>query len=100
MADRLLNRVKMGATISKTGLTAMAGKGAFLTFVMALGLAFSPLTRAQSVTLAWNPSTTTGVAGYMIHYGTSGTNYSNAADAGNNTSYTLSNLPTGETNFF
>jgi hypothetical protein len=70
-------------------------------FVMGLGLAVCPLTlAAQSVTLAWNPSTSANVAGYMIYYGTDGTNFDSQLDAGTNTTATVTGLEPGSTNYF
>jgi hypothetical protein len=91
----------MRQRISKNGLTKLSGRGAVLNFAIVLGLAFCPMSRAeQSVTLAWNPSTAGGVAGYMIHYGSDGTNYSNALDVGANTIWTVTGLQEGETIYF
>lgn len=68
---------------------------------MGLGLAFCPLARAgQSVKLAWNPISSSIVAGYMVNYGTNAANYSNQADAGTNTSLTVAGLQGGTTNYF
>jgi fibronectin type 3 domain-containing protein len=89
---------------SINGLTKVSGRGAILSFVIVvLGLALCPMSRAtpaQSVTLAWNPSTAGGVAGYMIHYGSNGSNYDNQLDAGASTSATVTGLQEGETNYF
>ena len=66
-----------------------------------MGLAFCPLAQAdQSVTLAWNPSPDTSVAGYVIHYGSDGTNYSEQVDAGTNTVWNVTGLQAGGTNYF
>jgi hypothetical protein len=54
----------------------------------------------QSVTLAWNPSPSAGVAGYMVSYGSDGTNYGSQADAGTNTSWTVGGLADGSTTYF
>lgn len=77
----------------------MAGHPAILIFVM--GLAFFALAQtAQSVTLAWNPTPGTNVAGYMIHYGSNGTNYNQQADAGNHTNWSVTGLQGDVTNYF
>jgi fibronectin type 3 domain-containing protein len=50
------------------------------------------------VILTWNRSPDVGVKGYRLHCGlTSGRNYSRFVDAGNSTTYTLSNLIPGKT---
>ena len=91
----------MRERISKNGLAKVRGRRAVLSFAIVLGLAFCPMSRAeQSVKLAWNPSTASGVAGYMIHYGNDGIHYNNALDVGANTSWTVTGLQEGETNFF
>ena len=79
----------------------MSGRRAILIFVTGLGLAFCPLTRAgQSVTLAWNPSPSPSVVGYRIYCSTDGTNYNNQWDAGANTSWSVTGLQEGTTNYF
>jgi len=101
LADGLLIRVIMRKTVSEIGLAAMSCHRAILIFVMGLGLTVCPLTRAeQSVTLAWNPSPGSSVAGYVINYGSDGINYSNQVDAGNNTSWSVTGLQDGSTNYF
>jgi len=79
----------------------MPGHREILIFVMALGLAFCPLLRAdQSVTLAWNPSPDTSVVGYMVLYGSDTTHYNNQVDAGTNTTWSVTGLQAGTTNYF
>ncbi len=68
---------------------------------MCLGLAVCPLTLpAQSVTIAWNPGTNSNLAGYMVEYGTDGTNFDSEIDAGTNAFATVTNLTPGSTNYF
>ena len=55
---------------------------------------------AGSVTLMWNPSTDSDVAGYRIYYGVASRNYTNIVDVGNATSVTISNLVEGVTYYF
>src|ERR1039458_5404919 len=70
-------------------------------FIVCLGLALCPLTLpAQSVTIAWNPSTNANVAGYMVYYGTDGTNFDSQINAGTNVFVTVTNLTPGSTNYF
>src|SRR3984893_444977 len=52
---------------------------------------------ATSLTLAWDPSGTSGVAGYRLHYGTSSHGYSQTSNLGNTTTTTVSNLLPGLT---
>ena len=60
----------------------------------------SPDDAHAQVTLAWNASTSSGIAGYKIHYGTSSGNYSTVIDVGNATTYTTSSLQSGLTYYF
>ena len=102
LADRLLNREMMRDAISKIGLTGISGRRAILIIVTSLGLAFCPWTQAVpvSATLAWNPSPSASVVGYVILSSTDGTNYNKQMDAGTNTSWTVTGLQGGTTNFF
>ena len=49
------------------------------------------------VTLAWDPDSVSDLAGYKIYYGTASGNYQWNVDAGNVTTYTLSDLTIGAT---
>ena len=87
--------------LSKRGSIQAAWRRGILTFVTSVGLAFCPLTlAAQSVTLLWNPSPSPGVTGYKIYYGNDGINFDNQLDAGTNTSWTVTGLTPGSTNYF
>ena len=55
---------------------------------------------SQSVTLTWNPSTATNIAGYKIYSGTASRNYSNVVIVGNTTNATISGLVPGTTYYF
>src|SRR5882724_10495746 len=55
---------------------------------------------ATSLTLAWDPSGGSGIAGYRLHYGTSSQSYSQTRDLGNTTTTTVSNLLLGQTYYF
>jgi hypothetical protein len=55
---------------------------------------------ATSLILAWDPSGTSGIAGYRLHYGTSSQSYSQTRDLGNTTTTTISNLQSGQTYYF
>jgi len=60
----------------------------------------SPTQADQSIALAWNPSPSPGVVGYVVYYGTDGSNFNNEIDAGSNTFATLTGLQPGTTNRF
>jgi len=61
---------------------------------------------AAQTTLAWDPPVNpdgtlfTGVAGYKLHFGTASGTYTQSINAGNVTSYTISNLAEGTTYYF
>ena len=85
----------------KSGLQGSPRRREILTFAMILGLAVCPLMLpAQSVSLAWNPSTDPNVVGYALYYGTDGVTFTNRLDAGSNTSLTVNNLSLATTNYF
>jgi fibronectin type 3 domain-containing protein len=54
----------------------------------------------QSVTLIWNPSSDTNVAGYRIYYGTVSQDYTSVVTVGNVTNATITGLADGTTYFF
>ncbi|MGC3959636.1 MAG: Ig-like domain-containing protein [Verrucomicrobiota bacterium] len=74
--SRLLFKVVVGLFVSSAHLTAL---------------------QAQSVSLAWNASSSPGVAGYVVRYGTASGVYSVATNVGNQTSATVSGLQAGQT---
>jgi hypothetical protein len=61
---------------------------------------FPSVAVAQGVSLGWNPSTSTNVAGYAVHYGTESGVYTTRIDAGTNTSASISGLSGGMTYYF
>ena len=75
-------------------------KTAAVSVSMTVGAALvvlSPSAGARDVTLAWDPSSSPNVGGYIVHYGLSSGIYSNRVDVGNTTGYTLSSLGAGQT---
>jgi len=74
----------------------------FLRFLL-VGLAlcvYSGNLLAASTKLAWDASTSSGVGGYKLSYGTSSGNYTSTIDAGNTTTYTVSGLTEGAKYYF
>ncbi len=71
-------------------------------FLLLFAAPFLPLlsTSAHAVTLAWTASTSTGVTGYNLYYGTTSGSYGTKVNVGNTTSYALSSLQTGATYYF
>jgi hypothetical protein len=63
--------------------------------------AIIPSVRAQtSVTLAWDPSSSSGIAAYRLYQGGASRTYTNVIAAGNATTATTSKLVNGSTYFF
>ena len=58
------------------------------------------LVQAVDVQLAWDPSSSSQVTGYLVHYGTASGNYSVNVDTGPATTVALSGLVTGQTYYF
>ena len=86
----------------KTGLLARVWR-ATRVMILSSGLAALiplPAIAASSVTLAWNPSTATNIAGYKIYYGAASRTYTNVVDVGNLTNATISSLISGTTYYF
>lgn len=54
----------------------------------------------QNVTLAWNPSKNSTVAGYFLYYGSAAGVYTNRINIGNNTTASVSGLKEGQTYHF
>lgn len=78
----------------KNHLTNSSLRELFTHFLLA-GLAlflFSGNLFAASANLAWDASTSSGVGGYKVSYGTSSGNYATTIDAGNKTTYAVSGL--------
>jgi len=56
--------------------------------------------RARAVTLAWDPSPDTNVAGYYVHYGTVSGSYTTHVDTGSATTFQVTDLVPGTTYYF
>jgi hypothetical protein len=61
---------------------------------------FSALATTTSVTLAWNSSTDSTIAGYNVYYGGASYTYTNQISVGKATSVTISGLVEGKTYYF
>ena len=59
-----------------------------------------PAGTTQSVTLAWNPSSSSDISGYNLYYGTACHAYTNVLSLGNVTKATISGLRGGITYYF
>jgi len=78
--------------------------GGILTVLLSLILMGRALNAAAqtsaSVTLAWNPSTGTNIAGYHLHQGTASLTYTNQINVGSVTNATVSGLTQGVACYF
>lgn len=55
---------------------------------------------SNSITVAWQPSQAPTAIGYLLLYGTDGTNFGNVIDTGTNTSTSVSGLQVGTSYYF
>jgi sulfur relay (sulfurtransferase) complex TusBCD TusD component (DsrE family) len=88
--------------VFKAGLLARARGAAHIAVMIGTFAALVPssLFAASSVTLAWDASTSTNIAGYRVYYGPASRTYTNTLTVGNATSTTISNLIAGATYYF
>lgn len=70
--------------------------------VVAIGVFFLSFSAVASsnLTVAWNQSSLTNVAGYKLYYGTASHAYSNSVVAGNTTTATITGIIPGKTYYF
>ena len=68
--------------------------------LLAVTLLFNSAKGDQNVTLAWNPSKNSTVAGYFLYYGPAAGAYTNRINTGNNTTASVSGLQEGQTYHF
>jgi hypothetical protein len=68
--------------------------------IFAIICAFPTALQALTLTLAWDPSTGTGITGYLVSYGTQSGVYTQRLDVGNQTSQIFSQLVDGQTYYF
>jgi len=81
------------------GLKKLFVRGLFLCGAVLLSCQL-PVRASQSVTLTWNPTAATNVAGYKISFGTTSHNYSATNTTGLATNTTISGLVEGATYYF
>ena len=75
-------------------------KRIFLFFSVGIILVNTSSSLAAEVRLAWNPSPSAKVTGYLIYYGTSSGNHPQCVDADNSTQHKLQGLNDGTTYYF
>jgi hypothetical protein len=106
--DRVLRRAVQVAGLpnrlnfrGKTSRRPAACCGIMTIAVVALSLLAAAQARAiQSVSLAWNSTADSSVAGYALYYGAASGHYSTRVDVGTNTTATVPGLIEGSTNYF
>jgi len=72
-------------------------------FALTISLGLMMLTstgHSANITLAWNASPETDIAGYKVYYGTASQNYDWVLDIGKVTTYTVTGLTSGFTYYF
>lgn len=89
----VINRGKSGPSRSS------CGRVLFLALLLVALFPLSAFT-AQSVSLTWNPSTSSDVAGYHIYYGPANGDYTSMISVGDATNVTISGLVAGATYYF
>lgn len=82
------------------GLTKALGGVLLLALISGSSPVFGAILPSPGVTLKWNPSASSEVAGYRIYYGAASGDYTNSIGAGNVTSNTISGLVPGATYYF
>jgi hypothetical protein len=68
--------------------------------ILFFALLHNPVQAAQSVTLAWNPSADTNIAGYKVYYGVASRTYTNVVNVGKATNATIPGLVEATTYYF
>src|SRR5437588_11967925 len=85
----------------KEGVLGRMSRYALISLLLTIiSAAVSFSAHAASVTLVWNPSPGTNVAGYNVYYGVASRTYTNKVNVGNATNATVSGLIEGTTYYF
>ena len=91
----------MGGTVFYKSQTHLPWLFRFLPSTILALLLLAPASfAARSVTLAWDPSPESNLAGYRLKYGNSSGSYTQTVDVGNTTSATVPELLEGNTYYF
>lgn len=89
------------AKTNLTGRSRIMGLAKVLAGVLFCALLHtSAQARPYSLTLGWNASTSPGITGYRVYYGTASGNYTNSLTVANVTTATVSGLTAGVTYYF
>jgi hypothetical protein len=94
--------IKAGMSYKSVEVSSRIGRFALKLILNGAVMAFFPfrIQAGQSVTLNWDPSSATNVAGYKIYYGTASHSYSQVVTVDNVTSATISALTAGQTYYY
>src|SRR5262245_2219962 len=86
----------------KEGVVSRVSRFTLTSLLFILFAAAVPLSAfaTASVTLVWNASPGTNVAGYNVYYGVASRTYTNKVNVGNVTNTTISGLVEGTTYYF
>lgn len=68
--------------------------------ILAFAMLFAIQASAAQISLAWNVSPSASVTGYKLYYGQASGNYTTSSDVGNNLSYTVGGLTSGQNYYF
>lgn len=68
--------------------------------LLAFAICASASAAGQEISLGWNPSADTNVAGYAVYYGPKSGNYTNRIDVGTNTTAVITGLNLGAQYYF
>src|SRR5689334_10456606 len=83
------------------GLLSCIGGSASRTVWLGLLALLAPMVPlANTLTVAWNPSSDGNVTGYRVYSGTASRNYTNTSDAGSAVNATFTNLAPATTYYF
>ena len=72
----------------------------FVLVLVASTLCYHKEAYCAQATVAWDPESISGLAGYKVYYGTASRSYSSVINAGNQTTATITGLAAGTTYYF
>lgn len=99
-AESFCQRRLGGSTRTRPEVSCCKNPALRLVIVLLLAALISPAQQVRSVTFAWDPGTTPGIAGYRLYYGPASRSYPDMIDLGNTTVATISGLASGATLYF
>jgi hypothetical protein len=100
LENGILGRTKSGSDREIHSRGEQSGHRMFCLLLLALMFLSFPALATGSVTLAWNSSTGSAIAGYNLYYGGASRAYTNKITVGNTTSVNVSGLVGGKIYYF